>query len=142
VAVWVDLPEEGTPLVEVLRVDEFAAHGVLAVEKKLGEISESLRLATRNAIGSNELEELADNVMNVANGLEAARERSEFRRDGFEILELLHVSDEPLLLVSVKDAESGMGWVAEHAAGASVGEGELAERGFVGGDSGARGFHL
>jgi hypothetical protein len=102
----------------------------LAEEKKLGEIGEELGVAPGNAIGSDKLEELADDVIDVGGGGEFAGERGELAADAIQLKELL-------LFAGVDNAEGGMRFVAEHAALASVGEGKLAERGFFRGDSGA-----
>src|SRR6266404_2064664 len=55
--------------------------------------------------------------------------------------EAIRFDDLPLG-TSVENTEGGMILLAEHAARAAVGERELAERGFVGGDAGARKLRL
>src|SRR5574337_569949 len=56
----------------------FVADILLTVEKKLGEIGEDPSIAEGDAVGSDELPELADDVMDVGNGLELAGEGGEF----------------------------------------------------------------
>jgi hypothetical protein len=97
----------------------------LAVEKKLGEIGQEPSVANGNAVGGDKLEELADDVLDVGGGLEVASERGELIADVIEFEELP-------LLACVEEAERRMRSVTEHATLAAVGEGKLAESGFVG----------
>jgi hypothetical protein len=105
----------------------------LPVEKKLGEIGQQPGVANGNAVGGDKLEELADNVLDVGDGLEIAGEGSEFIADAVQFEKLL-------LLSGVEETEGGVGSMTEHAALASVGEGKLAESGFVGSGARARSF--
>jgi hypothetical protein len=116
----------------------FVADIFLAVEEKLGEVSESFGAPSGDASGADEFEEFSDDVIDVGGSAELAG-------DGRELLSDIVEGEKLLLLASVENAEGGMGLVAQHAALATVGEGELTEVLLVGGDSRTRlldGFHL
>jgi len=117
----------------VLRANGFVTHATLSVEKKLSEIGKEPGVPNRDAVSGDKLEELADNVLDVGNGFEVAGERGEFVADAVQREELL-------LLVGVKETEGGVGSVTQHATLASVSEGKLTERGFVGGGARAGNF--
>lgn len=112
---------------------DFAAGQSLAMEKKLGEVGEHLDVADGDAIGGDQLEELTRHAFDVADGGELAGGWGDLRGDllQFDTLEFF---------ARVKEAEGGVAFVTEHAAAASVGEGELAEERLVRCDSGAGGL--
>jgi hypothetical protein len=102
----------------------------LAVEEKLSEISEVFGAAGGDAAVGYEIEEFAEDVVDVGGGAELAG-------DGFEFLADFFLGEELLLFAGVDETEGWVGLVTEHAALASVGERELAELGWVDGVSGA-----
>ena len=122
---WVDFAKDLFPALIVLRANGFLLDSALAVEKKLGQIGQEPGIANGNAVGGDQLEELADDVLDVSGGLEVASERGEFIADVVQFEELL-------LLAGVEEAERRMRSVTEHATLAAVGERKLAESGFVG----------
>jgi hypothetical protein len=138
----VDFAEEGAPVAGAEAFDTFAAKLGLAVEHHLSEVGEELCVTARYAIGGGELEQFGEHIVNFGHGAEAAGSGGKLGGNGLEVLDLTRVQREFLLLASVEDAESGVGVVAEHAAGAAVSKRELAELGFVRGASTARVFGL
>src|SRR6267378_7142699 len=102
----------------------------LAVEKKLSEIGEIFGPAGGDAAVGYEIEKFAEDVVDVGGGAELAG-------DGFEFLADFFLGEELLLFAGVDEAEGRVGLVTEHAALATVGEGELAELGGVDGVSAA-----
>jgi hypothetical protein len=66
---------------------EFLADVTLAVEQEFGDGDQELGVAPGNAVGGNEMKEFADDVMKVADGVEAAGESGEFTGDRFQIAE-------------------------------------------------------
>jgi hypothetical protein len=116
----------------------FVADIFLAVAEKLGEVSESFGATSGDASGADEFEEFSDDVVDIGGGAELAG-------DGRELLSDIVEGEKLMLLASVENAEGGMGLVTQHAALATVGEGELTEVLLAGGDSRTGlldGFHL
>ena len=107
----------------------FVADVFLAVEKELGEVSEVFGAAGGDAACGHELEELAEDVVDVGGG-------AEFSGDRFELPADFVLGKELLLFTRVNQAEQWVGVVTEHAALAPVGERELAEMGWIDGVSG------
>jgi hypothetical protein len=97
----------------------------LAVEEKLSEIGEVFGAAGGDTAVGYEIEEFAEDVVDVGGGAELAG-------DGFEFLADFFLGEELLLFAGVDQAEGRVGLVAEHAALAAVGERELAEGGVDG----------
>ncbi len=125
-------------MIEVVGDVGLPADVLLALEKKLSEIGEVLRAAGGDASGGDQLEELADNVVDV--GL-----RAELTGDGGQLVSDFVGFKELKLFAGVENAERGMGIGAEHAALAAVGERELTKFLLVSGDSGTGllgGFHF
>jgi hypothetical protein len=125
----VNCAKDFLPATIVLRANRFLPDTALAIEKKLGQIGQEPGVANGDAVGGDKLEKLADNVLDVGDGIEIARERGELIGEVVQFEELL-------LLAGVEEAERRMRSVTEHATLAAVGERKLAESGFVG--SGAR----
>ena len=125
----VDFAKDLLPALIVLCANHFLLDSALAVEKKLGQIGQEPGVTNGNAVGSDKLEELTDDVLDVRSGLEVAGERGEFIADVVQFEELL-------LLAGVEETERRMRSVTKHATLAPVGERKLTEGGFVG--SGAR----
>ena len=120
----VDLVKDLLPALIVLRANGFLFDSALPVEKKLGQIGQEPGVTNGNAVGSDKLEELTDDVLDVRGGFEVAGERGELFADVVEFEELL-------LLAGVEEAERRMRSMTEHATLAAVGERKLAESGFV-----------
>jgi hypothetical protein len=79
----------------------FVLDVLLAEEKKLGEIGEKFGVAPGDAIGGDELEEFANDVIDIGGGGEFTRERCELPADAIQLEELL-------LLAGVDNAEGGV----------------------------------
>jgi hypothetical protein len=110
------------PSVGVTGGDDFAFDQRKAVEEELSDIGEGGGMARGNAVVGERDKEFAEDVVEVVGGAEFAGEGDELGAHavGFEEL---------LLPAGVEEAERGVPVPAEHAAGATVGGGELAARG-------------
>jgi hypothetical protein len=110
---------------EALGDGDLVLDGGEAVEEELADVGEDGGVAARDAILREESEESAEDVVDVAGGLEFAGEGGEFGGDavGFEEL---------ALFAGVDEAEVRVGGRVGQAAFAAVGEGVLAESGFRG----------
>jgi hypothetical protein len=80
------------PATIVLRTNGFLPDAALAIEKKLGEIGQEPGVANGNAIGGDQLEELADDVLDVGDGFEVAGKGGELIADVVQFEELLFLS--------------------------------------------------
>ena len=122
------------PGLELVLEAVFILEMVEGLEQELGDESEVRGDARLDAVLRDGFEELAEDEVDVGGGHEAAGERGgKFRAEliGFEKL---------TLGAGVKNAERRMVRLAQHAAGAAVGEPKLAEAGFIAGNAGTRGF--
>jgi hypothetical protein len=81
---------------------EFLADVTLGVEQEFGDGDQELGVAPGNAVGGDEMKEFADDVMNVADGVEAAGEIGEFTEIAFRSRSPEFVIDEVLLAARVK----------------------------------------
>lgn len=93
-----------------------------ALEKKLRDVGEGDGVAVGDAVFRNQIEQFAEDVIDVAGGFEIAGERNEAAGG-------LIGPQEFVFAAGVEDAESGVLFRAGHAAGASVGKRELAQIG-------------
>jgi hypothetical protein len=102
---------------------------LLAVQKDLREIGEERGVSDRDAVGRYEFKETAYDAIDVASSGELAREGFEVAGNAVELLDLE-------FFAGVEETERRMRGMAKHAALTAIGERKLAERGFVGCDSG------
>src|SRR6266404_5006632 len=100
----------------------FVTNMFLAIEKKLSEIGEVFGAAGGDAAVGDEIEQFAEEEVDVGG-------RAELAGDGYEFLADFFLGEELLLFAGVDQAEGRVGLVTEHAALATVGETELAEFG-------------
>jgi hypothetical protein len=111
---------------EAVGLLDFELDAMAVVEKELGDIGEGSGLAAGDAVLGKEVEELSEDVGEVAGGGEFAGKGGEFGGAGGGVEELA-------LLAGVEGAEGGMGFVAKHGALAAVGGGEKTAVGVGGG---------
>ena len=107
----------------------------LAVKQELREIGEKSRIADGNAVGGDQLPELANDVVQIRNGSEFPGKSDEFVLQAVEFGQLD-------FFACVKDAKSRMGRTTEHAASAAVSEGEGTEILRVRRNTGTRGSYV
>jgi hypothetical protein len=88
------------------------------LEKKLRNVGERDGIAVRDAVLGDKREESAKDMVDIAGGLE-------FARKGDELASGLIRSEELLFAAGVENTKGAVLGPARHAAGASVGEGEL-----------------
>lgn len=118
------------PLFIVVAKFEFALEFVEGEEQEFADEGQVGGIARRDAVLGDGLEEFAEGEVDVGGGHESASESgSEFGAEAIRFHDLA-------LGASVENAERRVIVRAEHATGAAVGERELTERGFVGGDAG------
>ncbi len=115
---------------------ELGLEFVKGEEQKFADEGQVGGIAGWDAVLGDGFEEFAEDEIDVRGGHEPAG-----KRGGKFGAEAIRFDDLPLG-TSVENTEGGMILLAEHAARAAVGERELAERGFVGGDAGARKLRL
>jgi hypothetical protein len=96
-----------------------------AVEEELADVGEDSGVAAGDAVLREEGEEFAEDVVDVAGGLEFAGESGELGGDAVRFEELV-------FFAGVGEAEVRVGGRAGEAAFAAVGEGVLAKGGFRG----------
>jgi hypothetical protein len=122
------------PLLVVVVHVEFALHLVDRKKQEFADESQVGGVAGRYAVLSDGFVEFAKGEIDVRGGHEPASEGGgEFGAEAVGF-------DDLALGTSVENAERWMILLPQHAAGAAVGERELTERGFVGGDTGTGRF--
>lgn len=104
---------------EAVGLLDFELDGMAVVEEELGDIGEGGGLAAGDAVLGKEVEELSEDVGEIAGGGEFAGKGGEFGGDGGGVEELA-------LLAGVEGTEGGVGFVVKHGALAAVGGGEEA----------------
>ena len=107
-------------------IRDFVADGVKSAEEELADVSHSDGVAVRDAVLGDEQEEFAQEVIDIAGGLEFAGEGDEFLADLFYRKELGHFVGFAGGHAGVEEAERDVALPARHAALAVVGGGELA----------------
>lgn len=130
------VPAHSFPSLKIVLKTEFALEFVEGAEQEFADEGEIGGVAGRDAVLGDSLEEFAEGEVNVRGGHESASESgSEFGAKAIRFHDLA-------LGASVENAERRMIVLAKHATGAAIGERELTERGFVGGDAGTGMFGL
>jgi hypothetical protein len=103
------------------------------VEEKLGTVGRRGGNARGDAVGGDEHEHSAQELLNVDGSMGAGIERGELGADVVQVVVAPLAGEVLMFAPGMVGAEGGMGLRAEHAAGAAVREWELAEEVFVDG---------
>jgi hypothetical protein len=128
------VPAHFLPSLKIVLKTEFGLEFVEGAEQEFADEGEVGSVAGRDAVLGDSLEEFAEGEVDVRGGHESASESgSEFGAKAIRFNDLA-------LGASVENTERRVIELAKHATGAAVGERELTERGFVGGDAGTGAF--